>query len=734
MNSIKQNYNNYGYNPKFSADGDLNQIPQAVQIPDIYYMPDSFEKPAGLKENIKKFDLMNLISPWFEHPLLMLGICAGISLGVDKVERSFGKEYEKSSLGKAAKFGDKIEQSKFIQSEASQSALKGINKGWGSIKNFFMKSDVIKAMFKTPSEPKMKMPKDELKHTEFRIVSKFRELANNMNLIQGGPEGKQGYKKLKLRDICPSKEEKEALKKLYNVKRLSEVKEEGELVNRLILQRLGKSESEIKGIIKSSNANGEVISALKTAAGLTEKEWQTIMADETGESLQLVKKASANLKNVKVNVGKWKIPGEYQPFTNTSGFGEIYNKIHSLTDGAKTKTGKFMSRLLQKLHRGFTFGGTKVGVLFFVAPFLAETVLNTKKADKKEKVGTFVQGAINAVSWVFIFPLVLKIIHAYGGIQYAGMGKEKVEEYKNLIEEFNKKALGKEFKTKSEYKIAKKELKSKLKALRTVKDESLLTKVLRRISHITKADLTAIAPFQNGTGTDFLRKLPSTLRNKWFYSAARFGIFMFAGMPLLDKLVEKCVAKIFGKSYDPYKQAELENAKKEQELFTIKDLKQRMAEIQQNKINSNQQTPELHTTGQTASVFKSNYVNEPNSNEKIPSRNYAQQNVQPQLTHTSFPSENSISKGKNDNYTYIPSQNNIIKEENSPSGDSNNYIPSQDNILKDENTPSDDINKYIPSQKGANITKTFDNSGLESALRKADLAEQKALQILSGNF
>ena len=69
-------------------------------------------------------------------------------------------------------------------------------------------------------------------------------------------------------------------------------------------------------------------------------------------------------------------------------------------------------------------------------------------------------------------------------------------------------------------------------------------------------------------------------------------------------------------------------------------------------------------------------------------------------------------KVKLDNYTYIPSSENVIKKEDAEVSE----------------------NKYIPSQQGAKITKTFDNSGLEAALRRADRAEQRALQTLAGNF
>ena len=84
---------------------------------------------------------------------------------------------------------------------------------------------------------------------------------------------------------------------------------------------------------------------------------------------------------------------------------------------------------------------------------------------------------------------------------------------------------------------------------------------------------------------------------------------------------------------------------------------------------------------------------------------------------------------------YIPNQNPNTELFNSPSKqklDNYTYIPSQDNVLQKPITPGQ--NKYIPSQQAANISYNFDNSGLENALQRADRAEAKALQVLSGNF
>ena len=87
-----------------------------------------------------------------------------------------------------------------------------------------------------------------------------------------------------------------------------------------------------------------------------------------------------------------------------------------------------------------------------------------------------------------------------------------------------------------------------------------------------------------------------------------------------------------------------------------------------------------------------------------------------------------------DEYTYIPSSNPLnIQNIEKKKRDNYTYIPSSENILK-KNQKKEDKQKYIPSQIGTNFSKTFDNSGLEAALRRADRAEQKAIQTLAGNF
>ena len=137
----------------------IEKPPVPVQLPQIYNV--QAENPStGLKETVKKYDMMGLVYPWLEHPLMMLGTCTGLALGVDKFAKSCGGEYETSLVGRAAKMGDNLQTSKFVKSKPFQTVL-----GWGkSIKEKFCSvtknSDVINAIRKTPSRPEWSFVRD----------------------------------------------------------------------------------------------------------------------------------------------------------------------------------------------------------------------------------------------------------------------------------------------------------------------------------------------------------------------------------------------------------------------------------------------------------------------------------------------------------------------------------------------------------------------------------------------
>ena len=689
-------------NPALLQNNAGSPAAQEVQLPDIYYSPNNFKKSQSFTEKLKKADLLDIITPWFEHPLMMLGTCFGISYSVDAFSKSCNKEYDKSILNRAAKFGDKIENSEVVQSKPIQTTLKWIRNGGSKVKKFAMKSDVIRAMVETPSRPENPSPKNELLNTEARAVEKFREIVNQLGMV--GEESK----KLRLSDLHLTKDVVKGLENDFGVKNLTEVAEDKAVSRYLLKQSNLFSADEIKSIVEGADPVKKALSKITEKIGGAEK-LKLYIQDETGAYRKEILKICKQLKGISIKQGtnfNGMIKKPLLP--NQTGFQEVYNRIYSITDGAKTETGKFMSKFLQKVHRGFTFGGAKAGVMLFVAPIIVRALLNTGKADKNEKVGTFVHGMTEAVSWVFTFPLILMGIHAIGGIQYAGMGKDKVEKLKDKVAKFNKRVDSGEFTSRAKWKEAHKQVQKEIADLRKVENQNFVTRCLRKISQFGKSDLLKLKKYKDKSIIKNVRNIPARLKN-FTWSFGRFAVFMLVGIPLVDKVITKCIDKVFGHHYDDMIEKENLEAKEKQKEFLHDDLQERMYKLQAKKMGliPEEAQPQEAETEVLPPVMPAAVEAENKQPEVKPApvvQNnaiYAQNQVQQQKTEPV----------RRDNYTYIPSQDNVLKQ----------AAPAQ-------------VNKYIPSQMAANVGKVFDNSGLESALRRADRAEERAIQTLAGKF
>ncbi len=716
MNSINPNFNNKY--TMFKAE-----IPQQqeVQLPDLYYVPDDKFEPKSFKETVKEADMMGMIYPWIAHPFLMVGTCAGLAYGVDKFSKACGGDYEKSFLGKAAKLGDNIQNSRIAQ---SNTVKKFFNIGTAGRKKFneiTKNSDVINAVRNTPSMPEWGFVKDELLTQEQRVVHEFTRITDGLNLSgESGSGGFLGFggggsDKVSLKNLGLTREEKELVKNIAT---------QEEAVNTVLLKRLGRSESEIQRILGLGEGATQVVkNEILNEMGLTADKLELIKKDTTGQYIKEVKAATEKVKGkVWIGAGNYSWMGPIQPFERRIGCDEIYNRLHSMSEGATTRTGRLMSKFLQRCHRGFTFGGGKLGVLMFVAPHLVETMLDAKKADPDAKVGTVANGVISAMSWVFTFPLGLKIMHSLTGAQYAGMTKDQVQEYRNLLNDFNKNVKSDFFKSKSEYDVARKELESKLKTLKTpTKPQNLLTKMCRKLGSFITMDLEQIKSYRNGTvGGNTARKIPSFFKN---LGGVPIRLLLWGGitMGLLDTAITKGTKAIFGNFYDRMKEEEHEANKKKQKQFTKSDLQERMIEAQRKKLEPQiidepeakieTQTPKEEQTPSSIEEKPAQIEEEPAPAPAVEQQVQKQQYIPNPNPNPELLKPKAKENPKRDNYTYMPSQNNVL-----------------------QNPAAVQQNKYIPSQQAANIVKNFDNSGLSGALRRADRAEAKALQVLSGKF
>ena len=711
---------------------DLSQ----VQIPDLYYTPEDSFQQQGFKETLKKADVMGLIYPWVAHPLMMLGTCAGLAYGVDKFSKACSGDYEKSLLGKAAKFGDSVENSKFVQSKEVQKVLGWGNDGVKRVNHFFRNSDVINAIKTTPSMPEWAIVKQEMFNQGQRLTEEFVRITDTLHLTEDKP--------VLLKDLGLDKAEKEFIKQKFSVKDISKAPQ-SEVVNTILLKRLGKSESEISSIINMGDgANQAVKDEILKELGVSKDLLEKIKKEGPAKYVDDVHAAVTKVKGkVKIGAGHYNFLGPIQPFERTIGCDELFNRFHSMTKGAgaKTSTGRFMSKFLQKLHRGFTFGGGKLGVLMFVSPLLVETMLDVGKADKDQKIGTAAHGLVESVSWVFTFPIALKIMHSLAGAQYAGMGKDKVELYRSKIAEFNKKAMGDDFKTIGEYKEARRILEKELKDLKKVEGQNLLTKISRKLGSFLTMDLETIKSFRNGdVATNTLRKIPNFFKNLGGVPM-RLVVWGLLSMGLLGGAITKCTKMMFGNFYDRFKEEEYEAKKEEQKKFLKEDLQKRLLQAQARKLQSAQ-------VAQVADVVPQVVPNEVKTPQSEINQMQQEQPVKPIVTPQnevktleqndvkSF-NEEVINNPVKQNIVsqepkYIPSQDSVIKPTQPSKLDNYTYIPSSENIFAKKSETQE--NKYIPSQMGAKFNKTFDNSGLQGALARADRAEKKALETLAGNF
>ncbi|MBR2430066.1 hypothetical protein IKB17_01210, partial [bacterium] len=572
----------------------LEQTQLPVELPQIYNItPESDKKEV--KDKIKRFDFMGLITPWFEHPLLSLGVASGMAIGIDKFAQACGGAYETSIVGKAENLGNKIEHSKIVQSTPVQSSLNGVKKVKNKIVKITEKSPLITAFRKTPSLPEWQTPKLEMLTMEQHVVHDFSQIIRGMKLTT--PED------VSLAELGLSKNDKIFLNNFFkNAKATEET-----MSNAVQLKRIGLTDDVIRDTISKPDATLLTKQFQLEKMGVTPEFLQKLETNPASkEDLIKIREACKNAKGIQISEGNIRMFGKFQPLSRKMNLEEISNRLVSMGE-AKTKTGQALATFLQKCYRGLTFGNGKMGVIFWVTPFLVYSLVNVKKADKNEKAGTLAEGIIHSISWVFTFPLALKLMHKFGGMQYAGMSQEKIEECRKLINEFNKKAnpymedkwynvfgfggdkkpIDQTFKTHQEYKAAKDIVKNKLKELKTVKDQNLFTKIGRKIGSFLTMDLEILKSYRGGSVPgNITRNIPNFLKNLAGVPM-RIAIWGAISIGLFDTIINKCIKTCFGNSYDQALEEETIEAKKAQKKFTQEDLRKRLLEAQAEKIYGN---------------------------------------------------------------------------------------------------------------------------------------------------
>ena len=729
-----QNYNNnvgYGTLPRVPASNPQKNV--AVRIPEYYAEEQKNSFVDLIKDSpFYSIGIKGFFGPLIEHPIASLFTWFGCGYLLDKYTSACGGEYDKSLLKKVTNFGDNIENSKFVQSKPMQTILGFMKKSGKNTGNLMNKSAILRAMRYTPTMPEWEMVKSEMLPQRQRVVHDFNQIVHVLELNTD--------KSVALNKLALNKDERKLLKSMAD-----KLNTEEKAASYIQLKRLGKTDTEIMSIIsKQDGGVADTKNAILKAFGNKNKDWlNKIHEDTIGKYIDEVQSATKRVGGkVKIGLGKFApfginlgpltLPGE-RVVSCDSVANRLISLDPSVKGGAKTATGRFMSRFMQMVHRGLTFGGGKYGVLLFIAPAFVETAINVHKAEPNEKVGTGVSNLVNHISWVFTFPFALQIMHHICGAKYAGLTDKQVQNIRKKVSDFNKKNKNREFKDYADWNKQRIDLNNEIKIMSKVKGQKWYTKCIRKLAGLLTHDLGKVDAYNTGNmvATKFsqLRNLP---RNLWGVPV-RLVIFGLLSMGLLDTILNKCIKFIFGNSYDSMKEEEIKDAKKEQKKFLKEDLTERLYEAQRKKI-LNSAKPANQT--QIQNNPQANVISHHGS-QQMQQNGYEQNENQDGLQYRINPETiPQTEETKIDNYTYIPSQDNIIKSESGRSKlDNYSYIPSQNSTIQSKgDNNSLNIRTYVPSQKAANITKSWDNSGLQSALNRADRAEQRALKVLSGNF
>ena len=321
------------------------------------------------------------------------------------------------------------------------------------------------------------------------------------------------------------------------------------------------------------------------------------------------------------------------------------------------------------------------------AAYLADVLYKTAKTEGvSEKVKTFAERFTEMIAFFVAMPLAIQLMHRIGGLQYAGMTKEQVEAYRKALKLHNDTAMAGLFKDKAAWKASRDNLKQMLNA--GVKNP--ITKLFKRAGRIVTVGLEQIRPYDKKDIADIAKDGTKTYRKgimskiRDLFRHPKFGMKQMTGypmriilgmmiiLPFLSKIAVKGSHLIFGKP----KNSLLDEGKEPEKPAQLN--------------NQTQLPPQLQ---QAAQQQQTNIQNQP---------------VQTTLNN---------------------SQSNLLNKYRN--GNSQTQTAQSSNNIQNSQEP---VRTYIPSPVGVQLQQgNEDLTAADAAMRRADSAEQLALQTLKMN-
>lgn len=395
------------------------------------------------------------------------------------------------------------------------------------------------------------------------------------------------------------------------------------------------------------------------------------------------------------------IPGAHKLLDSKLYYSSYVNKLKAFESGNKTFLGKKLPAAMLRVVEGITNGtaGGKIAI-FMAAMFIAGSIKDAINAPRRDKVSTFAESNVNGIGFYLLIPFCMRILNGFGGLKYLGMSKEKVEEYRKVLHEFNKKADAAGFASKNEYKAARKELKGMLKGdLKGFKNA--LYAPFRRAAKILTVGLETPRPFSYtaiNEAEGMLAKAKRIFKNeKWWTLQKGLGflrapLVMFLIAPPFVNLATRASHLVFGRP----KKSLLDKEKPEKEKQQIP---------QPVMLQPQAQIPEP-SQAQPASPM---------------------QPVQRENLIDMYKAKNNVSfSGRNDVTTSPETSQNVPQEEVTQA-----TLQKEPGDEVSQAAPQEPVRTYIPSSEGVKIdpnkAKEQDDK-ISAAFKKASIAEKVANQ------
>ena len=713
---LDNNIYNKQQKPQFKA-----VLPQQAAQPQVAMQAVN---PELLKENVQDSYVANRIGETAEDPKGMLYTAAltvptwfAISKGMDYYSNKSRGDFNDTVHHTVGQLGDDVTNYVKNSSFGKSSFANSINNGFKNFKGFLKKNFVdrfriTRAMAYTPSKPELPM-----------VIGQADGMVG-MQLFDYPQHGEQFVKPLKyVEDLdcygaskADIKKWKDLLNKASTPQARAEIMQRAELETILQNSRLKRTPAQIAKEISDFKALGEDAKILKLK-DMKAFEWgYKDFAEMEAVQKDIHKRMPRVLEachdaNRKMFTRIWGTNHSKWGRIKTWVFGrEVYasetaNKLagslgnvnlaeNKELDSVLKKTGldkkvpksmlgKFLAKYNNLVLEGATnrvAGGKFVALM--QAAYLADVLYKTAKADGAgEKVKTFAERFTEMIAFFVAMPFAIQLMHKVGGLQYAGMTKQQVEAYRQHLKIHNDKAMAAGFKDKAAWKASKDALKTELNA--GVKNP--ITKLFKRIGRVVSVGLEQIRPYDTKavTRNGVWEKIKDLFRHPKFGMKQMAGypmriiLGMFMILPFLSKIAVKGSHLLFGKP----KNSLLDEGKEPEKTQTpTQQQPQLPPQLQQ------VQTPSQQTTTQTTTTTY-------------------------QQSGQSSPS-NLLNKYKNKTTTTTTTTQ---TSENKPAA------------------AQEPVRTYIPSPVGVQIKQAEDLTAADEAMRRADLAEQQALQTLKMN-